>query len=63
MASGKTPTRRQREVIERYRLNSGNWLIRKNPPGEMHLIHRLTGRKRILFYSEKGGRKLEKTGV
>lgn len=52
MANGKTPTRRQREVIERYRLNSSNWLIRKNPPGEMHLIHKLTGRKRILRYQE-----------
>lgn len=54
MANWKTPTRRQRSVIERYRLNSNNWLIQKNPPGELHLVHKVTGRKKVIRYAGQG---------
>lgn len=54
MANGRTPTRKQRQVIKRNRLNSNNWLILKNPPGEMHLIHRVSGSKRVIRYPMVG---------
>lgn len=51
MANGRKPTRRQKEVIRKYRLNCDNWLVQKSPPGELHLIHRLTSSKRIVKYA------------
>jgi hypothetical protein len=54
MANAKTPTRRQRQVIKKYRLNSDNWLIRKNPPGELYIVHRISGSKRVIRYPAVG---------
>jgi len=54
MANAKTPTRRQRQVIKKYRLNSNNWLIQKNPPGELHIVHRISGSKRVIRYPAAG---------
>lgn len=50
MASWKKPTRRQRVLIEKCRLNSNNWLIQKNPFGELHMVHKMTGRKKVIRY-------------
>lgn len=46
--SGKNPTRRQKEIIAAKRLNPQNWLVQKNPPGELHIIHRLSGNAKII---------------
>lgn len=48
MKQGKRPTRRQASLIKSYGLNSDNWLIVKNLPGELHISHRETGSKRVL---------------
>jgi len=53
VANAKTPTRRQREIIQKRRLNSNNWLIQKNPPGELYIIHRVSGTKKLIKYSTK----------
>jgi hypothetical protein len=43
---GRNPTRRQKELIKKARLNVENWLVAKAPTGELHLIHRLSGEER-----------------
>lgn len=48
MASNKKPTRKQKGIIEGNRLKPDNWLIIKNPPGELHIVHRQSGNKRVL---------------
>jgi len=46
--SGRNPTRRQKELLKKYGKNPDNWLVIKNPPGELHIIHRNTGTQKIL---------------
>lgn len=53
MANAKTPTRRQRQIINKRRLNTDNWLVQKNPPGELYIIHKLSGSKKLIKYSTK----------
>jgi hypothetical protein len=48
MKNDKRPNRSQKEAIKFSGLNPENWLITKNLPGEMHVVHRETGTKRIL---------------
>ena len=45
---GKKPTLRQKKLIKSVGLNPENWLVAKSPPGELHLIHRHTGTKRVI---------------
>ena len=45
---GKNPTLKQKKIIKSYGWNPDNWLVAKNPPGELHLIHRYTGTKKVL---------------
>jgi len=45
---GKRPTLRQKKAIAAMSLNPDNWLIAKAPPGELHLIHRFTGTKKVI---------------
>jgi hypothetical protein len=45
---GRNPTRRQKELIKKARLNAENWLVAKAPVGELHLMHRLSGKVRVL---------------
>lgn len=40
MKHGKKPTREQRKVLDKYHLNAADWLVVKDKPEEMHLIHR-----------------------
>lgn len=53
MANAKTPTRRQRQILKKRRLNTDNWLVQKNPPGELYIIHRVSGTKKLIKYSTK----------
>jgi hypothetical protein len=46
--NGKKPTRKQCEIIKKYRLNPENWLVAKNPRGELHITHRESGKIRVL---------------
>ncbi|MFD7521411.1 DUF6906 family protein [Paenibacillus chitinolyticus] len=49
MKNGKRPTRNQRFAIQQARLNPDNWFVSKNPPGQLHLIHRHTFTTRIIL--------------
>lgn len=40
MKHGKKPTANQRKLIKSKRLNPENWLVTKDTPTEMHLVHR-----------------------
>ena len=48
MKSGKRPTRKQKIAISGAGLNIENWLIEKNLPGKLHLVHRHTNSKKII---------------
>ncbi len=43
---GKRPTRRQKMAIKKCGLNPNNWLVTKNLPLELHLVHREIGTTR-----------------
>ncbi|WP_018306296.1 DUF6906 family protein [Desulfitobacterium hafniense] len=45
---GKNPTRRQKELIKARRLNPSSWLVTKDTPTEMEIIHRITDSVRII---------------
>lgn len=49
---GKKPTVAQRKFIEKHRLSSGDWLVQKDTPDLMQLIHRYSDKVRVL---PKGG--------
>lgn len=53
MKSGKKPTVAQRKFIQSNGLNWENWLVCKDTPTEMHLVHR---------FSEKTTRVIHKEG-
>ena len=40
MKHGKNPTREQRKLIEKWKLNSQDWLVVKDEPSKMTLQHR-----------------------
>ncbi|WP_397443925.1 DUF6906 family protein [Peribacillus aracenensis] len=40
MKNGKRLTRKQKELIQEAKLNPSDWLIAKNLPNELHLVHR-----------------------
>ncbi|MBO9609188.1 MAG: hypothetical protein J7639_24755 [Paenibacillaceae bacterium] len=48
MKHGKNPTRRQRLTIAAAKLSPDNWLVTKNHGGRLHLVHRITGKERII---------------
>lgn len=53
MKHGKAPTRAQKQFIrDRLGLNPENWLVVKDNPMELVLVHRLSGKQRIF---KKGG--------
>ena len=40
MKHGKKPTRQQRKLMEKWKLNSQDWLVVKDEPSQMTLVHR-----------------------
>lgn len=49
MKQGRKPTRKQKLAIQAARLNPANWLVTKNLPDKLHLVHRETGRERTIL--------------
>ncbi|WP_407673350.1 DUF6906 family protein [Paenibacillus silvisoli] len=43
---GKRPTRRQQQLISSYGLNPENWLVERDTPGELIVIHRNTNQQK-----------------
>jgi len=59
--NGKHPTVAQRKVLERTcKLNSSDWLIQKDSPALLQIVHRFSGAVRT--YSKEGGT-LRLTGI
>ncbi|MDN4525353.1 DUF6906 family protein [Fictibacillus fluitans] len=48
MKNGKKPTVAQKKVIKKIGLDPENWLIYKNLPEELHLVHRYTNTKKVI---------------
>lgn len=46
--NGKKPTREQRKLISENGLYAADWLVTKNTPTEMHLVHRYGDKKKII---------------
>ena len=44
MKNGKKPTYEQRKLIERWKLDAHDWLVVKDTPEQMVLVHRLSGK-------------------
>ena len=40
MKHGKKPTREQRKLMEKWKMNSEDWLVVKDEPSQMTLVHR-----------------------
>lgn len=40
MKNGKNPTREQKKLLQKWKLDSSMWLVVKDTPSEMHLVHR-----------------------
>lgn len=48
MKHGKKPTVRQKKMLKEYGLNFENWLIIKDTPDRMEIIHRHTDTLRVI---------------
>lgn len=48
MKNGKRPTLNQKILIREAGLNPRNWLIVKNLPDRVHIVHRETGNERVI---------------
>ena len=40
MKHGRRPTREQRKLMQKWKLNSADWLVVKDEPSKMTLVHR-----------------------
>ncbi|MEF2247720.1 DUF6906 family protein [Paenibacillus sp. IITD108] len=48
MKNGKNPTLKQKLAIASCNLTPENWLVFKVEPHRLHIVHRLSGRPRII---------------
>lgn len=53
MKHGKCPTREQRKFITGKGLSAENWLVAKDTPTEMVLVHRYTTATRTIYKGER----------
>ena len=49
---GKKPTREQRKLIQSKGLDSAVWLVVKDTPEKMELVHRYSDRTRRIIHKE-----------
>lgn len=45
---GKKPTREQRKLMEKWHINTMDWLVRKNTPELMQMIHCYSDKVRVI---------------
>lgn len=56
MKNGKNPTREQRKLMQKWKLDSSMWLVVKDTPEKMELVHRHFDRtKKIIPKSGRYG--------
>lgn len=48
MKHGKRPTKKQKMLMKKAKLNPDNWLVTKNLPDALYIVHRTTGNERVL---------------
>ena len=48
MKNGKKPTVEQTKLLKKWRLNPENWLVVKNQPEQMVIVHRFGNGQRII---------------
>lgn len=48
MKNGKNPTREQKKLLKQWRLNVENWLVCKDTPEAMVIVHRFSGSSRTI---------------
>ena len=48
MKHGKRPTRAQKQLLKAWHNNPDNWLIVKDTPTEMVIVHRLSDKQRTI---------------
>ena len=51
--NGKKPTREQHKLISESGLYPADWLVTKNTPTEMHLVHRYGVATRVIHKNKK----------
>ena len=56
MKHGKKPTRSQKLLIKQWRLNPENWMVERDTPDQMVLVHRYSDKTRKII--PKGGERL-----
>lgn len=52
MKNGKKPTVNQCKLMQKYGLNSADWLVSKDTPEVMELIHRYSATTKRTIYKE-----------
>lgn len=53
MKHGKKPTAKQRKLLQKWKLKPEDWLITKDTPEEMHLVHRYSDKTTRIIHKEK----------
>lgn len=53
MKSGRRPTKNQKITLSQHGENPESWLIVKNLPAELHVVHRRTGELKIIPLKEE----------
>lgn len=56
MKHGKKPTYEQRKLIQQWGLNPGDWLVSKDTPDQMLLVHKHTNQTQTIQKEGKNGR-------
>lgn len=53
MKHGKRPTVKQKMFMTKWHLNYENWLVVKDTPTEMEIVHRISGKIRVIKKGER----------
>ncbi len=51
MKNGKRPTRREKILLGEKRLNIENWLVTKRTSTELEIVHKYSGKTRVIELS------------
>lgn len=53
MKHGKKPTREQRKLLEKWKLDTRAWLVVKDTPDSLELVHRDSDKTMKVIHKEK----------
>lgn len=53
MKHGKKPTREQKKIIQQKRLNPQDWMVERDTPEKMVLVHRHFDSTKRVIYKER----------